>query len=179
MAWNPPATFISGAVLTAAQLNQIRESLLETATAKATTAGRVIVATGLNALTERAISDGTNNTSSGVTSTVYADLLASSGPAVTLTTGTTAMVHWAAQVTSTVAGAVGYCAPEILTSSVSASDNNALIFEVSAANDVGRVAMSWHVTGLTPGTNTFTLKYKSGGADLVTFSRRHLWVFPH
>ena len=176
MAWNPPAAFTNGAVLTAAQLNQIRDSLLETAVAKATTAGRFMVATGLNSVAERAISDATINASVSTTSASFVDL---GGPSVTLTTDTSAMVHWAAQIDSATAGAVGYVSIEVPTSSVTASTNNAIIYTVSAAGNTARLSMSWHITGLTPGTNVFRLEYLSGGGQTVNFQRRHLWVFPH
>jgi hypothetical protein len=175
VAWNPPAAFTNGAVLTAAQLNQFRDSLLETAVAKATTAGRFLVATGLNSLAERSVSSDTANGTAATASASYVSIVA---PTVTVATGTSAMVHWAVQMTSTVVGAVGYCAIEIPSSSVTASDNNALIYEVSAAADTARIGMSWYVTGLTAGNNTFNMMYKSGGGDVVTFTRRHLWVFP-
>lgn len=46
-------TFVSNAVLTAAQLNtHLRDNLLETAPAKATAPGRFIVSTGLNSISE-------------------------------------------------------------------------------------------------------------------------------
>jgi hypothetical protein len=175
VAWNPPAAFTNGAVLTAAQLNQLRDSLLETAVAKATTAGRFLVANGLNAVVERAVVADTANGTAATASASYVKIVA---PTVTVATGDSAMVHWAVQTTSATAGAVGYCAIEIPTSSITADDDNAIVFEVSAANDVGRSGMSWHVTGLTPGNNTFNMMYKSGGGQTVTFSRRHLWVLP-
>lgn len=51
MAWVAPATWTTGQIVTAANLNeQIRDNMLQTAPAKVTTAWDVVVATGANAL---------------------------------------------------------------------------------------------------------------------------------
>ena len=51
MAWTAPLTWTTGQIVTAANLNQqIRDNLLETASAKAAAAGDVFVATGANAI---------------------------------------------------------------------------------------------------------------------------------
>ncbi len=71
MAWTAPRTWVTAEVVTAALMNtHIRDNLLETATAKVTTAGDLVHATAANALARLAvgssgqylISDGTNPT---------------------------------------------------------------------------------------------------------------------
>lgn len=54
MVWTVPITFANGDPLTAAQLNiYVRDNLMETAVAKATTAGRIFSAIGVNRLGEQ------------------------------------------------------------------------------------------------------------------------------
>lgn len=172
-------TAVDGAVLTAADWNTyVRDNLNETAPAKATTEGRYFVATGPNSIAERVTGTQSVSTSESTTSTSYADL-ATVGPTVTQTTGSMCFVNWAAQISSATAGAVGYVSIEISgDTSTSASDTWALQYEISAANDTARIHMSRLFVGLTPGSNTFTMKYKSPGGQTVTFQRRHMWVFP-
>jgi len=55
MAWSSPATYTTGQVVTAADLNLVRDNLLQTAPAKVTTAGDILVATGANALKRLAL----------------------------------------------------------------------------------------------------------------------------
>lgn len=51
MAWTAPRTWVTGEVVTAALLNaHLRDNLLETPTAKVTTAGDIVYATGANAM---------------------------------------------------------------------------------------------------------------------------------
>lgn len=50
MAWTSPATYVTGTILQASQLNLIRDNLLATGPAVVTTAGDLVVATGANAL---------------------------------------------------------------------------------------------------------------------------------
>ena len=64
MAWTTPLTAVSNTALTAAQWNaSVRDNLLMTAPALATTTGRHFVSTGANTIAERAISS--NSVSSG------------------------------------------------------------------------------------------------------------------
>lgn len=66
MAWVTPRTFVVGAILTAAQLNEIRDSLNETTPAKVTTKGDLTPATGANAMARLGIgASGTVLTSNG------------------------------------------------------------------------------------------------------------------
>ena len=61
MVWSAPATWTVGQVVTAANLNtHLRDNLLETAPAKVTTDGDIVVATGANALERVAAMTATN-----------------------------------------------------------------------------------------------------------------------
>lgn len=179
MAWTAPVTMTDDQVLTAADWNTyIRDNLNETAPAKATTGGRYFAVTGPNAIAERSISNDNVGTAQSTTSTSYTDL-DTVGPSVTRDTGPVALVFWAAQVTGATAGSVAYVGVEISgATTASPSDNDALIQEISVANDTYRIGMCRAFTTLTAGTNTFTLKYRSGGGQEVTFRRRSLFVVP-
>ena len=64
MAWTAPMTAVANAVFTAAQFNtHVRDNLLETAPAKATTTGGYFVATGTNTIVQRVASVASNASS--------------------------------------------------------------------------------------------------------------------
>lgn len=78
MAWTTPLTAVSGSILTAAQWNaSVRDNLNETAPAKATTADRMFVTTGPNALQQNVIPRPSRDFSSdelfGFDNTTYLD----------------------------------------------------------------------------------------------------------
>lgn len=113
-------------------------------------------------------------TSQTTTSTSYTDL-ATSGPSVTVTTGTTAIVIVSAKMSNNnnypdtfmgfaVSGA----------STVSASDANAAVHKSGNWGGGSRTACIV-LTGLTPGSNTFTAKYRVA-SDTGTFSDRTITV---
>jgi hypothetical protein len=58
---------------------------------------------------------------------------------------------------------------------VAASDANSLRV---AGNDAVRASATALITGLTPGSNTFTAKYKQVGSGTATFSDRNIVVIP-
>ena len=106
MAWTAPMTAVAGNTLTAAQWNtHVRDNLLETAPAKATAAGRIFVTTAANAIAERVVDSETVATSQTTTSTSYTDL-ATTGPAVTVTTGARALVFYGAEMENTTSTAL-------------------------------------------------------------------------
>ena len=95
MAWTTPVTAVSGALLTAAQWNaSVRDNLLETAPAKATTSGRIFVSTGANAIAQREIKTEYLSASGTTTSTSFVNLTGGgTGPTVAVTTGVLALVN--------------------------------------------------------------------------------------
>lgn len=178
MAWTSPPTFTDGAVLTGAQLNLLRDDLLETAPAKATTAGRVFVSTGLNSIAERAVGSATVNAQETTTSTSFTDL-ATVGPVFSVTTGQSVIVLLSAALFNSSAGQTAQMSVQVSgASTVSPSVNVALIYESSAAGDLVQGSYAVPMSGLTPGSNTFTAKYRADAAGTATFLRRNLIVLP-
>lgn len=174
MAWTAPMTFVANSVLTAAQLNtHLRDNLNETAPSKATTAGRIFVATGANAIAERAIETARVDTSESTASTSYVDLT-TVGPAVTVTTGTSCILWLGCTMTNSGAngGAMAFEVSGATTQA--ASDSFSYGYEGGAAGDAGRAMWIDKVT-VTAGSNTFTAKYRVA-AGTGTFSHRRLGV---
>lgn len=180
MAWSAPMTAVAGATFSAAQFNQyVRDNLNETAPAKATAAGQFFVSTAANAIAARSCGSATVATAEATTSTSYADIPAGTvGPAVTVTTGTSAWVAIKTGLennTINVGTFMGFAISGA--TSVAASDAFAVnIAGVAAANRL-RIGAAFRVTGLTAGSNTFTAKYKVV-SNTGTFVQRDLAVMP-
>ena len=176
MAWTAPMTAVANAAFTAAQFNtHVRDNLNETAPAKATTGGRLLVTTGLNSIAERVISESSVLTNESTSTTTFTNL-ATTGPSVTATTGTLALVAMTALMNSDTAGESGAIAYEVSgASSVSTTDTRALRLTSVNAGDI-QGATSLHLQSLTAGSNTFTLKYRAVTTGTVTFQQRRLIV---
>lgn len=110
------------------------------------------------------------------TTTSYTDL-ATAGPSVTLTTGTKALVIISTRMY------VGAGSTDIYTSyavsgatTIAASDSTAIALGSSGVN-LPVVGASWAslLTGLTAGSNTFTMKYRVSGST-GTWDRRYITV---
>lgn len=116
----------------------------------------------------------TVNTEQDTSSTSYADL-ATAGPAVTITTGTKALVIITTQIKN------GNGEPAFMSFAVSgatttaASDTNAIELNNSVASARYRWSAATSVT-LTAGSNTFTAKYRSQSGAAATFSNRQIFV---
>lgn len=177
MSWSAPMTAVANDIFTAAQFNQyVRDNLLETAPAKATTAGGIFVATGANAIQERIVTSGYVATTQGTTSGTYTDL-STVGPTVTTTTGTSAIVLLRALAVNSGAAAGAMMSVAISgSSSIAAADSLAVgHFGTSAS-----IGCAFNHIALTPGTNTFTAKYKTTTATstTATFQYREMVVIP-
>jgi hypothetical protein len=180
MAWSVPLTAIASTALTAAQWNaSVRDNLLETAAAKATTAGGIFVATGANALAERIPARQTNATAQTTASiTTYGDL-ATVGPAVTVTTGAQAIVWFGAAIGNATGGGGGLMGFAVSgASTIAASDDRAIRIMSGAAGETNRIVNLHMQIGLTPGSNTFTAKYTTPTGGTCTFQQRELGVIP-
>lgn len=177
MAWTAPLTATVGAVLTAAQWNAtVRDNLLETAVAKATTAGGYFVATGVNALAERQIGTAEDLAPQSTTSTSYTTL--NSGPSVTVTTGTRALVWYSLRSWNNTAGQNAYTSIMIsgATSAV-AADTWGLFLTEPTSNYVWSMGRHYAFTSLTPGSNTFTMQHRvTGGTG--NWDDRSILVMP-
>lgn len=177
MAWTAPMTAVAGAVFLASEFNTfVRDNLNETAPAKATTAGRLIVTTGANAVDERAVSNATISATQSTTSTSFVDL-ATTGPGVTVTTGTLAVAMWSSEVDNNATTDANLMSIAIsgATTLAASSDWALIIRSVDAPNYTQQAAMIRSFT-LTAGANTFTAKYASGGST-ARFANRRLTVF--
>jgi hypothetical protein len=179
MAWTAPMTAVAGATFTAAQFNQyVRDNLNETAVAKASAASQIFVSTGPNALAARvpsAASVATTQSSSTIGS--YLDLT-TPGPALTLTTGTIAIVMFSASMSNNSTNSATFTSVAVSgASSVAASDAWCLLFDGNAASNFSRGTGAHIFTGLTAGSNTFTMKYKVGSST-GNFSNREINVIP-
>lgn len=176
MAWTAPMTAVANATFTASQFNtHVRDNLNETAVAKATTAGRIFVATGANALAERAISSATVATNEARANSAYGDT-ATAGPAVTVTTGTNALVMISAQMHSGTADEEIWSSYEVSgASTIAAADGVGVQAHSATTFDGYRSSACSHLTTLTAGSNTFTMKYKTDGTS-AQFQNRHIIV---
>jgi hypothetical protein len=180
MAWSTPLTAVANATLTAAQWNaSVRDNLLETAPAKITAAGQIIAGTAANAVAARAPSVSVVSTSETTTSVgTYVDL-ATLGPEVSVASGTRAIIFVSARIANNTNATESFASYAVSgASSVAATDSRAASLLVAAANQRARVGIIALETGLTAGTNVFTMKYKVGGASTGTFDARTLAVFP-
>lgn len=167
-------TAVANSVFTASQFNQfVRDNLNETAPAKATTAGGHFAATGVNSIAERLAVADLVSTSQTTTSTSYTDL-ATVGPTVTATTGPYAIVStYNSNFNSTAAASLmGFQVSGA--SSIAPTDNTTIAITGTGSQRAGATFL---LTTLTPGSNTFTCKYRVG-AGTGTYADRRIVVFP-
>ncbi len=121
-------------------------------------------------------------TAEAIASASYTDL-ATPGPAVTLNTGTKALVIVGAAMTEAApTGQQVYTSFAVsgATTRAPADTEAACVRFATGGASVGLMAASFAalLTGLTAGANTFTMKYKSATAVSTTWANRHLTVFP-
>jgi hypothetical protein len=123
-------------------------------------------------------SSATVATSQTTTSTSYTDL-ATSGPAVTVTTGTKALVIVSCKINVGQEGTAFMSYAVSGATTVAGSDAVALQKQndtTTSVEDFIRASSASLVT-LTAGSNTFTAKYRSGsGAKTATFASREIFV---
>ena len=107
----------------------------------------------------------------------YTVTLASGGtnPSVTVTTGTTALITFGAWAQSSTAGASACVSVAVSgATTLAASDSwNIFIYNSTAQISLSR---TFPLTGLTAGTNTFTLQYRMGAAGTGTIGQRVITV---
>lgn len=178
MSWSAPMTAVAGATFSAAQFNQyVRDNLNATAVALATAEGQFFMATGANALAARTGGGATVATSQTTTSTTYTNLL-TVGPAATMNTGSVATVWFAAACSNNTTNAATDVSVAVSgSSSIAASDAWRTVLDGVTAGNISRYAGFHRFTGLTPGSNTFTVQYKVGSGT-GTFADREIAVIP-
>lgn len=118
-------------------------------------------------------------TSETTGSTSFTDLT-TAGPAVTVTTGTSALVMLSARMVPNAIHVQGYMAVAVSgATTLAAAVANAIEYQAYATGSEGHLGAAILLTGLTAGSNTFTAKYQVGGAAGSSyFEHRTIAVIP-
>ena len=178
MAWTSPVTWVAQAVTAALLNDQLRDNMNETAPGIASAAGRFFVADGANSIVERIPTTARVATSETISSTSYGNL-ATNGPSVTVTTGTSALVIVSVSMAHATAGNRSFAAYEITGATTkSEGDADAAAYESSVANDEMQATWSTLRTDLTAGSNTFKVLYRAAVSGTSTFKNRNITVIP-
>lgn len=176
MAWTAPTTAVAGGVFSAAQFNQtVRDNLNATSTAVATQVSSWFPASGVNTLAERVPVQANTQGSSTTTSTSYGNLADGVTTSVSAATGSRALVSIYANFLNSVNGSRSWMSFDIGGATTSAAVDTRSIDH--SFNGGMRWGASFLMTSLTPGTNTFTLRYRVT-ANTGTFSVRRIAVIP-
>jgi hypothetical protein len=177
MAWSTPLTAAANATLTAAQWNaSVRDNLLMTAPALATTQGAHWVSSGPNGITERFMVSNTVGTTETTASTSYA-ALATAGPGALVTSYGRVMVLFGCEVTNNTGGSrslMSYAVSGATT--VAGQDGSAVTFTAPTAAYVVQASRVILQT-VTSGNNTFTAQYRVL-ANTGSFGQRTMLLFP-
>lgn len=178
MAWSAPLTAVANATLTAAQWNaSVRDNLNESAPAKATTPGSMFVTTAANTIAERIPTANFVGTAETTASATYA-VLATAGPAVTVTTASRMLSFASCELFNNAAAGQSWAAHEVSgATTLAASDTWGLKHGDSGVNGTMTASRSHLEVSLTPGSQTVTLKYRVS-AGTGTFQRRQIIVMP-
>lgn len=171
-------TAVFNTALTAAQWNtHVRDNSLLTMPALATAGdGRWFISRNDSTkLQQQQISTATVTTSQTTTSTSYADL-ATSGPAVTVTTRTKALVFWSVDMQHSATDEPTFASVAVTGATTNAaSDERALRIDGMPTGNASKFGMAHLFDTLTAGSNTFTLRYRVT-TGTGTFGRRDLTV---
>ena len=177
MAWTPPMTFVTGAAVTAAQLNtHLTANLNETVPAKATTAGSYFVGTGPNSIAERQVSHSFVGASESTGLTSPADL-DTGGPFFPATTGTKALLSLSATVSNNTVGAASLMSVDISGATTIAPVSAVALRFISAVANQHVQASYLTLSSLNAGSNYFVAKY-SVGSGTGTWSNRRMILMP-
>lgn len=183
MTWTAPMTALTNQVLTATQYNTyIRDNLNEMAVAKATAAGQHFAVSGIHTVVARQVKSAVVTTSETTSSVAYTNL-ATVGPSVTVDCGENCII-WiaAAMANNTLNRQTSASVSMSGTDSEDASDAAdywRIVNDGVAATSTSRYCVARRYNNLTPGTHTFTMKYRvSDGASIGTFSLREIVALP-
>ncbi len=175
MAWSIPFTAVAGQPFTAAMANaQMRDNLNTTAPALATTISSWFTATGPNAIAERVPAQANTLTSSTITATSYGNLADGVNTSVTAVTTTSAWVLIYCNLSNSGANNTWMSVAVSGATTIAASDAWALMRDQTGGE---RFGFPVFFSSLTPGSNTFTLKYRVS-AGTGTFTTRRIAVIP-
>lgn len=176
MAWTAPMTAVAGAVFTAAQYNTfIRDNVNECPAAKALTPSGYFVTSDTNQVSERSTSEATVTTSGSTTATTYGGLDTGTGPALTVTTGVSALVWATCDLSCGTAGQTARATFNVSGATTIAESDALAVRNTTNATLSGSVPVK---VALTPGSNTFTMTYRTSGASTSTFANRRILVMP-
>jgi hypothetical protein len=110
------------------------------------------------------------------TSSSYTDL-ATVGPSITATTGTTALVTISATVDATTLGSDQAFASVAVSGATTVAANDDWSIVSRLGPNLLTMSRTYGFTGLTAGSNVFTMKYKNNGAVTGRWSNRGLVVW--
>lgn len=180
MAWSAPFTAVTGNVFTAAQWNQYgRDNLNVSEAAAAVSLGGLICATAANTVVQRTPDVGVVVGYESTASTTYVDLT-TAGPAITMVHGTSMLISIGALTWNDTLG-LGNRAAFALSGSntLAAADADSYYAESGAANAVYEASYTTVRTGMTAGTTTITMKYRTtAGGGTSTFGHRVVSAVP-
>jgi hypothetical protein len=181
MAWSSPFTAVTGNVFTASQWNQYgRDNLRVSEAAVALSAGGLICTTAANTLIQRNPDVLMIPFYDSTTTTTYVDLPLISGPAITVANGTACLISVGSLLYNDTAG-LGSRITFALSGSntLSATDDNSFYAESGTAKDTFHGTWTGVRTGMTAGSTTFTVKYRTtAGGGTSTFAHRVIAVVP-
>lgn len=84
-------------------------------------------------------------------------------PSVTLSIGTDVLITLSCNINAASTGAYYSVVVGSGANTIASSTNNAIRFDISAANYGASVSKTWRISGLTPGTQTLVMNYYGGG----------------
>lgn len=170
-------TAVAGSAFTAAQFNTyVRDNLLETFPGKASAANQLLIGTGLNTVAVRAPATDEISTTETSSSSSFGNL-ATVGPTVTVTTGTSALVAWGCY-SGNSADSKTLMSVEVFGATViAAADNNSIIHYAPSTGAASTQYMLRIYSSLTAGSNIFRAKYRVT-AGTGTWARRNIAVIP-
>lgn len=174
---NAGGTLTAGKVIEGAGSTDVAVSTLTASVVKMTSGAASAATAGTDYIVPTSLSAATVSSDETTASTAYADL-ATAGPSVTITTtGTTAIVWLSALEYKTSVGNTAYLSVAVSgATTVAANDTNAVAGGSYLSTTYVPLSRVLILTGLTPGSNTFTLKYRVDGGTFH-YDKRSLAVF--
>jgi len=177
MAWTSPMTAVSGSVFTAAQFNtNVRDNFLQTGPALITAANQILVGTAANAMAARQFTSGYIATQETTTGSFPINL-ATFGPWVSVNTGTMCMCAIYTQMYNSSNSAACYSGFEVTNATTIPCSWDRAIGGITNTNPGFLAGATFLQTGLTPGTNQFTMQY-GVSAGTGTFLSRRIFTMP-
>jgi hypothetical protein len=144
----------------------------------ATASGRLIVTTASKTVTERVPDTDAIGTSEATASTTYVNL-ATTGPTVTITTGTRALVILGCSASNNIATNAGRMTIDLSGATTSAaSDTNSFMISSGNASDAYQGGWVTLYDPINAGSNVFQAKYRAVTAGSASFSNRVVSIMP-